>query len=371
MRRYLLALICLLTVISRLSSAEEERKADGPAVSATYVPVVASTPGVAGSQFVSYLSIVNPHPFAITVTAYFLPGGADNRGFRATGRAIPLSANGSTRIVDPMATLWGASGLGTIYLESPPASGNDGAFVVDSRLLNVANPNATYGLSVAPTISGIRSIDRGWAADVQSDARYRTNIGLFNDSLSSATVRVEILAENGSVIASQSYTLLPLSLTQDAVTNITATNFSHASLRVTPPAGLNGQIIGYVAVADNATSDASVSLIQPYTPQASSVTPMTIALTRYRFSPGGPDGPPIRLEAGVAYELRFHSVDATHGLSGIPQLGISGSTAIPAGSDYVISVTPTLEQRGARFSFTCVTFCGAGHGGMYGSIEII
>jgi len=370
MQRTFPILLVSLALILPAAAAEEERTAELP-TSATYVPVVASTPGSGGSQFVSFLSIVNPHPFSLSVTAYFLPGGVDNRGFRATARPIVLPANGSTRISDPMAALWGATGLGTIYLESLPGPGNDGTFVVDSRLLNVANPNATYGLSVAATISGIRASDRGWAADVQSDARYRTNIGLFNDSSSPATVRVEILAETGTVMAAKEYTLPPLSLIQDAVTNITATSFSHASLRVTPRAGLNGQIIGYVAVADNATSDASVSLIQPYTPQASGATPITIEVSRHRFSPGGPDGPPIRLEADVAYELRFHSVDATHGLSGIPQLGISGNAAITPGNDYVVLVAPTLQQRGARFSFTCVHFCGAGHGGMYGSIEIV
>jgi len=370
MRRTLFLLLVSFAAIPPAVTSEEARTADAPA-SATYVPVVASTPGVGGSQFVSFLSIVNPHPFPLTVTAYFLPGGVDNRGFRATARPIVLPANGSTRISDPMATLWGATGLGTLYLESPPGPGNDGAFVVDSRLLNVANPNATYGLSVPATISGMRASDRGWAADIESDARYRTNVGLFNDSLTAAAVRVEILAESGAVMAAKEYVLPPLSLVQDAVTNIVATSVSHASLRVTPPAGLNGQIIGYVALADNATSDAAVSLIQPYTPQASVATPMTIEVSRYRFSPGGPEGLPIRLEAGLLYELRFHSVDATHGLSGIPALGISGSASISPGNDYVVLVLPSLEQRGARFSFTCVHFCGAGHGGMYGSIEIV
>ncbi len=359
-RTFPILLLCLASTIPPLA-AEEERTEDLP-TSATYVPVVASTPGAGGSQFVSLLSIVNPHPFSLTVTAYYLPGGADNRGFRATARPIVLPANGSTRINDPMAALWGASGLGTIYLESPPGPGNDGTFVVDSRLLNVANPNATYGLSVPATLSGIRASDRGWAADVQSDAP---------DSSSPATVRVEILAETGNVMAAKDYTIPPLSLIQDAVTNITVTSFSHASLRVTPPASLNGQIIGYVAVADNATSDAAVSAILAYTPQAAGARPITIEVSRYRFAPGGPDRPPIQLEAGVAYELRFHSVDATHGLSGIPQLGISGSAAFSPGSDYVVLVAPTVLQRGARFSFTCVRFCGAGHGGMYGSIEII
>src|SRR5260370_31873212 len=103
-------LLCLASTIPPLA-AEEERTEDLP-TSATYVPVVASTPGAGGSQFVSLLSIVNPHPFSLTVTAYYLPGGADNRGFRAAPRPIVFPANGSTRITAPIAALWGATGLG-------------------------------------------------------------------------------------------------------------------------------------------------------------------------------------------------------------------------------------------------------------------
>lgn len=360
----------LLAPAAFASEQTTARALDGSAVSAAYVPVVASTTGMGGSRFVSYLSVTNPHSFPMTVTAYVLPGGVDNRGFRATARPITLPANGGIRINDPLASLWGTGGLGTLYLESVPGPGNDGAFIADSRLLNVANPNATYGLSVPPTLSGIRSTDRGYAADIESDVQYRTNIGLFNDSSAVAAVRVEIVADDGSLIGSRTYSLPPFALVQDAVTNVTSSSFSHAAVRVIPPPGLSGQIIGYVAVADNATSDAAVALIQPYTPLAGAALSIRVEMSRYRFAPGSPDGPPITLRAENEYELVFHSAEGTHGVTPIPQLGIAGSPSIAAGSDYVVRVTPTADQRGARFNFACTHFCGIGHGGMYGVITI-
>ena len=96
--------------------------------------------------------------------------------------------------------------------------------------------------------------------------------------------------------------------------------------------------------------------------------PILVTLSRYQFSPGGPDGPPIRLQTGLAYELTFRSSDVVHGVSAIPALGIEGRDVAP-GADYVVTVAPTAAQRG-RYNFACTRVCGAGHGGMYGAIEV-
>ncbi len=96
--------------------------------------------------------------------------------------------------------------------------------------------------------------------------------------------------------------------------------------------------------------------------------PLLVTLSRYQFSPGGPEGPPIRLTAGVTYRITFRSTDVEHGVSSIPVLGIPGEHVIP-GTDYVVTVTPTPAQRG-RYNFACTRVCGVGHGGMFGAIEV-
>ncbi len=97
-------------------------------------------------------------------------------------------------------------------------------------------------------------------------------------------------------------------------------------------------------------------------------TPLLVTLSRYRFSPGGPDGPPIQLDAGTTYQITFHSTDVEHGISSIPQLGIE-SRSIAPGNDYTVLVTPTEAQRGF-YNFACTRVCGGGHGGMHGAIEV-
>ena len=259
------ALLLLASVLSPpAATGSDLRRKDAVVLSAAVVPAAASLVGAFDSHYVSSLSLANPHPFPMTVTAYLLPAGEDNTGYRASAKTIDLPSSGGVRIEDPLATLWGTSGLATIYLESTPSSGNDGAFAVDSRVLNIANPAATFGLALPGTLSGVTADDVGLAADVESDATYRTNFGMFNDSGETVAVAVELLANDGHLLGSKSYTLPPYSLIQKNVTDVTSSGFGRATLRVTPASGYGGQIIGYTAVVDNVTGDGASALLQVY-----------------------------------------------------------------------------------------------------------
>jgi hypothetical protein len=359
----------LALVLASAAAAQTRLRPREAAVSASIVAGVASTPGQAGTHYVSSLSLANPHPFAVTVTAYVLPAGVDNSDYRSSARTIQLPANGGTRIEDPLASLWSKSGLASLYLESTPSSGNDGAFAVESRVTNVANPAATFGLAIPGTLSGVTDGDVGLGPDVESDAAYRTNFGLFNDWSEPAAVKVELVDDSGAVLGGTIYTLAPYSLEQHAVSEIVPAAFSRATMRVTPPAGYGGQIVGYTAVVDNTTGDGAAAMLHAYRlPDPGAAQAILVTVSRYEFAPGGPSGPPIRLQAGATYRITFHTTDTEHGISAIPQLGISES-AIAPGADYVVEVAPTAAQRG-RYNFACTRVCGSGHGGMYGAIEV-
>jgi len=96
--------------------------------------------------------------------------------------------------------------------------------------------------------------------------------------------------------------------------------------------------------------------------------PILVVASRYQFTPGGPDGPPILLNAGATYEITFRSTDVEHGVSAIPLLGIPALDLLP-GRDQTILVAPTLAQLGT-YNFACIRVCGAGHGDMHGVIEV-
>ena len=96
--------------------------------------------------------------------------------------------------------------------------------------------------------------------------------------------------------------------------------------------------------------------------------PIVVVASRYQFTPGGPEGPPIHLSAGTTYEITFRAMDVEHGVSAIPVLGIPELDLFP-GRDESVIVAPTLAQVG-RYNFACIRVCGAGHGGMFGAIEV-
>jgi hypothetical protein len=103
-------------------------------------------------------------------------------------------------------------------------------------------------------------------------------------------------------------------------------------------------------------------------PAVAAPVPILVVASRYQFTPGGPDGPPILLNAGTTYEITFRAGDVEHGVSAIPRLGIPALDLVP-GRDQTVTVAPTLDQVG-RYNFACIRVCGAGHGDMHGAIEV-
>jgi PKD repeat protein len=112
------------------------------------------------------------------------------------------------------------------------------------------------------------------------------------------------------------------------------------------------------------------------------VQTVTINTKAWEFSPGGVSAPPLVLNVGVSYRLRFHNVDPpltdnpNHGFSGISDIGISASpgSTISPGHDYVTEVfTPQTFQRGG-YPFACTnTNCGGDpqqHTSMTGTLII-
>jgi heme/copper-type cytochrome/quinol oxidase subunit 2 len=119
------------------------------------------------------------------------------------------------------------------------------------------------------------------------------------------------------------------------------------------------------------------------TPTSSAKQTIEINVERYAFSPG--TSSPIQVTAGVATTLVFSSVDVTHGFSGIPALGIAGSSTISPGIEgdpyygggtspkpYQVTFAAPLSERGKSYSFSCSANpeCGTGHTGMVGVLHV-
>jgi PKD repeat protein len=103
---------------------------------------------------------------------------------------------------------------------------------------------------------------------------------------------------------------------------------------------------------------------------APAIQTIEVTLQQFTYSPSV-----ITLHAGQSYQLVLHALDSGagsgHGFSGVPSLGIAAESNIMPGSDVTTAtITPTSAQVG-NYPFHCTIFCGGGHSGMTGTIEVV
>jgi hypothetical protein len=85
-------------------------------------------------------------------------------------------------------------------------------------------------------------------------------------------------------------------------------------------------------------------------------------------------GSSVVLHVGTTYTIQISDTDRagsnSHGFSGIPGLGLSGSVLSPGGAGVTRTLTPTTAQIGF-YAFSCSeSTCGDGHDGMLGIVQI-
>jgi hypothetical protein len=191
-------------------------------------------------------------------------------------------------------------------------------------------------------------------------AAMRSNAGGYNPNDAPTSTTWELHRADGSLIS----TSLRVVASRESFQFSISSETNEAGAYIVVSSDL--PIFTYVSAIDNQTGDA----VFVTAAEDARLTPAEVAIecSRYKFSPGS-GSTPIVLVAGASYRLRFHSIDTTHGLSAIQQLGIAGGDIAPD-ADYVVDIAVPESMRGSRFNFACTHLCGSGHGNMYGTIEI-
>ncbi|MEO8585953.1 MAG: carboxylesterase family protein [Acidobacteriota bacterium] len=239
------------TIVSRLVSAACLLGLASQAPAATlFLPGVANTRGLNGTVFHSNVFVVNPGPLEATVAIGLVPAG----GFSAPAAVTKvLPAGASLAFSNALSDLFGLEGtFGTLTISS------DVPLIVRGSTVNVADPAATYGVSL--TAVGDEGTllpgETGHAIWLSSSADYvrgyRTNVNLAlldPDSEAIVTVWDESGFARGSArVASAA------PVTWQASTGDLAALPSLVTGRVTIEV-TRGRAIGFTAVVDNVTGD--------------------------------------------------------------------------------------------------------------------
>jgi hypothetical protein len=250
--------------------------------------------------------------------------------------------------------------------------------VVTSRLYS--NSLLCQG-SVGQFVPGLEDGDafpNSVLTSLQQSADFRTNIVLFNPSSSvNLPVKVQVFdgATQTQIGGDFNTSLSPKGFFPSSnlfnLVGATAASSANAYAKVTTD-GTN-PVFAAASVLDNHSQDTIFIKGEADLAGSSPTGVETIEVDLAQFSFNG--GSAIVLQVGHTYVLRFHATDdgmgGGHGFSGIGVLGLGARGGIRPGQDYVTGqITPTSSQVGT-YAFHCITNCGAGHGGMYGSLVVM
>jgi len=171
-------------------------------------PIVARTAGAGGTQWVSDLTMFNPHDYSLIVGLQFFPADQANTFDFLMPTRMTLDPRETAILEDVLHGVFGYDTdiKGALVASSDhdliPANPEDDGFAAVTRTYNVGNPLGTFGQTVPALEStynptGSPSIATG----ARNDQRFRSNLGIANLSLyEEIQVHYRILAADGSVL---------------------------------------------------------------------------------------------------------------------------------------------------------------------------
>jgi PKD repeat protein len=222
-----------------------------PAAYRSLVPAAAQTNGVGGSVWRTELTLFNGGSEPASGQFTFIPGG----GAPILTRSLFLGVNQSITYANALRDLFGLSnGAGAIAIEASSATSTP-AIRVTSRTFTTGSVG-TYGQSV-PNVSGDDSSTTILLTGLESDANFRTNIGLVNRTALPVAAGLTLYDAGGNVIATAAVTVPENNFQQSSLgtffPSVNGRSFAALSMRVdsaTPNA-----VSAYGSIIDNRTQD--------------------------------------------------------------------------------------------------------------------
>jgi PKD repeat protein len=215
------------------------------------VSVITQAQGVGGSSWRTELTIFNAGTEAVTPQLIFFPGA----GGQVQTHPIYLAPKQSVTYANALLELFGLQ-------NSAGALGIEADGVVSSPDLRISSrtftdsASGTYGQAV----NGVLSDDLPatvYLTGLESDASFRTNIGLVNRTIAPVGVTLELFDQNGNRIGVNTTTLAGNNFSQSPLSaffpNISGAQYATLSMRVT--AAASNVVSAYASIVDNRSQD--------------------------------------------------------------------------------------------------------------------
>jgi hypothetical protein len=229
----------------------------GQLVAANEVDVPVS--GAVGS-FITDVRVFNPS-FDTTIDGLveYFPAGttANTNATNSIVFNIPPRATGILNNVNGASLLNSAAGIGGLRVSSASAINVTSKIFSDQRSAG----KGTFG-QFLPGLPRGSALRRGVLPQLENDANFRTNVGFFNPTNATVTVRLELRDENSNVVASSVQNFAALSQQQNAIgTYFPGVDLSNKA-NLTLSFDASAPIDVYAAVNDNVSTDSFVVVAQ-------------------------------------------------------------------------------------------------------------
>ncbi|MCU1228018.1 MAG: hypothetical protein JWO97_902 [Acidobacteria bacterium] len=253
-RRIAIIALTLAAIIPAAAFAQHGRiKSQGFASDFQTVPVMGNTPGLAGANFQTYVTILNPtaNAFAVEVTLF------DNAGTKRTA-TINLAAGELKTYQNFLDAVFGLVGGGAVQFRSPESAGgsHDNRFIVNAEIWTAGA--SRYGTSL-PTLEFAGTSSRSFSPGVSVGTGSRANVGCFNQSDAANAIKATVYDASGKVVVGTVNLNLPANAWgQAGITSVVSNGY----VQFDP----SDSAVCYAVVVDNTTNDGNFIAATEYRP---------------------------------------------------------------------------------------------------------
>lgn len=215
------------------------------------VSAAAQTGGAGGSVWRTELTLFNAGNDSASGQLLFIPGA----GGAVITRDLYLAPNESKTYANALPDIFGiGAGAGAIAIEATSSLATPD-IKITSRTFTTGSAG-TYGQAV-PTVPADDLQQTLWVTGIESDADYRTNLGLVNRSGLTVSVGLALFASNGAQLAAANVVLPPNNFQQASLASFFPAydNQPRDGMTVRAIAGTAGAVSAYASVVNNKTQD--------------------------------------------------------------------------------------------------------------------